>query len=276
MNSPKVKFALNHMACPTLSPQQLVEAAISLGIEAVELRNDVKENSVTDRKVAETVRRLAEENDIEVLSINALYPFNIWNSERAEKAEELAELVRLSGGLGLVCCPLVDADFSANENERRAMLKEALQGLKPILLKNHIKGFIEPLGFPISSLRFKKEATEVIREVDSGNLFGLVHDTFHHCGSGETRMYPEMTGLVHVSGVEDESISFSDMLDGHRLFVGPKDRLGSVDQVRQLIDSGYKGYISFEPFADFLWSQNDPLRPIRESMDYIQSQLASK
>jgi 2-keto-myo-inositol isomerase len=63
------------------------------------------------------------------------------------------------------------------------------------------------------------------------------------------------------------------MLDAHRLFVGPADRLDSVGQVRQLLDTGYQEYISFEPFADDLWHQSDPAAVIKSCMDFVREQL---
>lgn len=40
---------------------------------------------------------MARERGIRILSINALYPFNIWNDERAEQAEQLASLAEAVG-----------------------------------------------------------------------------------------------------------------------------------------------------------------------------------
>jgi 2-keto-myo-inositol isomerase len=273
MNSQKIRFALNHRACPRLDPIALVEAAAELGMAAVELRNDVRDNSVNDIDTARAVGDRAARYGIEVLSINALYPFNVWNDERIALAEHLAAVLSASGGSGLVCCPLVDPAYSAAEAEKTSALETALRGLMPILEKYDLKGFVEPLGFPSSSLRCKQVAVDAIRAVGGEGLFGLVHDTFHHAGAGESVMFPDMTGLVHVSAVVDPGVSFQDMLDAHRVFVGPGDRLDSIGQVRQLLAGGYGGYVSFEPFADELWELEDPLPVIRQSMDYMQRHL---
>lgn len=275
MNDSTIKFALNHMACPALSPLQLIDAAVELGMEAVELRNDVRENSLNDLETARAVALRAGERGIRVLSVNALYPFNMWDAERAEQAERLAELASAAGAEGLVCCPLVSADYRATLEEKNLALRAALEGLQPILEKHRLHGFIEPLGFPISSLRFKRQAVDAIRELGAEDRFGLVHDTFHHTGASETEFFPQMTGLVHISGVEDPDVSFSDMLDAHRVFVGPKDRLDSVGQIRQLRAAGYRGFVSFEPFFDELWEMRDPLQAIYESMQFIRGELAT-
>ena len=47
MNNKNLKFAINHCSCPHLSPKELINLAENLGIPAVELRNDIKENKKT-------------------------------------------------------------------------------------------------------------------------------------------------------------------------------------------------------------------------------------
>lgn len=274
MSNQSVSFALNHMACPTLSPLELISAAKELGMAAVELRNDVKENSVTDVETAKAVKEAADAAGITVLSINALYPFNVWNEERKAQAEQMAATAAAAGAKGLVCCPLVDGDDNRSDEQRAADLRAALTDLKAILGKHGLQGYVEALGFPISTLRFKKEAVDAIADVDGEAIFGLVHDTFHHVGSSDPDLYPQKTGLVHVSSVVDSDITFTDMLDGHREFVMEGDRLDSVAQVKALFDGGYEGYISFEPFFAGLWELENPVTEIRKSMDYMKAALA--
>ncbi|OFC72335.1 TIM barrel protein [Alteromonas confluentis] len=274
MSNQSVSFALNHMACPTLSPLELISAAKELGMAAVELRNDVKENSVTDVETAKAVKEAADAAGITVLSINALYPFNVWNEERKAQAEQMAATAAAAGAKGLVCCPLVDGDDNRSDEQRAADLRTALTDLKGILGKHGLQGYVEALGFPISTLRFKKEAVDAIADVNGEATFGLVHDTFHHVGSSDPDLYPKKTGLVHVSSVIDSEITFTDMLDGHREFVMEGDRLDSVAQVKALFDGGYEGYISFEPFFAGLWELENQVPEIRKSMDYMKAALA--
>ncbi|MDN3557840.1 TIM barrel protein [Halomonas maura] len=274
MSQQPLKFSLNHMACPHLSPRQLVEAAAELGLGAVELRNDVHDNSVTDADQARAIGDRAKELGIEILSINALYPFNIWNAERAAQAENLARLVAACGGRGLVLCPLVDGDYPGSEDDKTAGLKQALTALDGILGQHDLQGFVEPLGFPISTLRTKQAAMTAIRELGLEQRFGLVHDTFHHVGVGEQAFFAANTGLVHISGVEDPAIGFADMLDAHRLLVGPRDRLDNIGQLRQLLADGYGGHVSFEPFAEEVHQLADPLAAVKGSMDYLREHLA--
>ena len=89
-------------------------------------------------------------------------------------------------------------------------------------------------------------------------------------------MFPELTGLIHISGVDDPKVSVGEMRDSHRVLVGPKDRLGNIDQIRALRAAGYGGPLSFEPFAEELRSLRDPARAIGDSMKFIRAQLAAE
>ncbi|PMR68610.1 TIM barrel protein [Halomonas heilongjiangensis] len=273
MAQPTLKFSLNHMVCPRWTPPQLIEVAAVMGVGAVELRNDVGANSILDLDTARAAGQRARELGIEVLSINALYPFNIWSAERAAQAEALAERVAAAGGRGLVLCPLVDANYSASAEEKRAGLEQALLELDAILSRHDLRGFVEPLGFPISSLRTKAEAVAAIEGLGLERRFGLVHDTFHHQGAGETAFFAGQTGLVHISGVEDPAIGFEAMLDPHRLLVGERDRLDNVSQLRRLLADGYDGYVSFEPFAETVHALEDPVAALKQSMAYVRAGL---
>jgi len=61
---------------------------------------------------------------------------------------------------------------------------------------------------------------------------------------------PACLGLVHVSGVEDPALASGALRDGHRVLVGAADRLGNAAQLARLQRAGYRGPVSFEPFAD--------------------------
>lgn len=274
MVSRQVKFGFNHMVSPSLTPDQLVDAAVQAGAVAIELRNDIGANSITDIETARRVGAKAKERGLEVRSVNALYPFNVWNDERARQTESLAKLAAAAGATGLVMCPLNEGKLLEDTPEKAAGLRVALKGIRAILGEHGVKGFVEPLGFPVSSLRFKREALAAIDDVKGADVLSLVHDTFHHRGAGERELFAKRTGLVHISGLEDPSISFADMLDEHRVLVGPKDRLGNVEQLKQLYADGFDGIVSFEPFAKSVHDLANPIAAVRESMAYVREALA--
>jgi len=97
----------------------------------------------------------------------------------------------------------------------------------------------------------------------------------HHRGAGEREFFAARTGLVHISGLEDPTVGFADMLDGHRVLVGPKDRLGNIEQLRQLYADGFDGIVSFEPFAKEVHDLAHPIAAVRTSMAYVREALAA-
>ena len=102
-------------------------------------------------------------------------------------------------------CPLNDGTPVSH-----ADLVAALKAMAPILRERGLVGLVEPLGFPISSMRTKRQAVAAIDEAGGGDVYRLVHDTFHHHLAGETEFFPERTGIVHISGVVDPDVAVED------------------------------------------------------------------
>jgi 2-keto-myo-inositol isomerase len=124
-------------------------------------------------------------------------------------------------------------------------------------------------------VRRKSQAVRAIEEIGDTTTFRLVHDTFHHHLAGEDLFFPELTGLIHISGVEDTALSPNQMRDGHRVLVGAADRLANAAQIRRLLDAGYRGYASYEPFAEEIAAANDIEQRLRDSMGYLQQAVAA-
>jgi len=268
----KLRFALNHMAAPQLGLAEFFSLARSLGISEVEIRNDISGKPILDGTSAPSVKAAATNAGVTIITINALQRFNEWNAAREREAIALADYARDCGAKAIVLVPVNDGS-GRGDGERQKNVETALRGLKPILADRGIAGLVEPLGFIVCSLRRKSEAAAAIDAVGGG--FRLVHDTFHHHLAGEPQMFPALTGLVHISGVDDPKIAVADMRDAHRVLVGPKDRLGNVEQLRALRAAGYQGPFSFEPFAEQLRSLAEPARSIRDSMNFIGTRVVS-
>ena len=128
-------------------------------------------------------------------------------------------------------CPLNSVEDARSENERAADLRAALTGLEPLLEQHRIIGLVEPLGFPESALRTKRAAVDAIDEVGAADRFKLLHDTFHHYLASEREIFPERTGLVHISGVEDRGLDREETRDEHRVLVGAADVMDNVGQI---------------------------------------------
>jgi 2-keto-myo-inositol isomerase len=159
--------------------------------------------------------------------------------------------------------------------ERQAALRVALKALKPMLEDHDLLGMVEPLGFEICALRYKSEAVEGIEAVGGSGRFKLVHDTFHHTLAHGGPIFPEHTGIVHVSGVVDQEVSLSQMRDSHRVLVTPGDRLGNIEQIAALQAAGYAGPISYEAFAPEVHSLPDPEAQLARSFATIRDGLAA-
>ncbi|CAN7392681.1 TIM barrel protein [Rhizobium sp. LjRoot30] len=268
----RLPFALNHMAAPGLPLDRFFALAKALGIDSVEIRNDLDGNAILDGTPAAEVKAAAQAQGLTIISINALQRFNEWNDTRAAEAEALVTYARDCGAKALVLVPVNDGSGQA-EGERQANLRTALKALQPMLAKAGIIGLVEPLGFSICSLSSKREAEEAIRELGFTDTFRLVHDTFHHHLAGEPELFPDLTGLVHISGVSDVAVSVADMRDPHRVLVDASDRLDNCGQIRALRDSGYIGPFSFEPFAPDVHALNDPAVALQASMAFIEAKV---
>lgn len=261
-------FAINHMAAPQCMLGDFFQLAAGLRVPRVEIRNDLAGNAILDGTSAGEVRRLAAENDVTIISINALQKFNRWSAARAAEAEELAAYCADSGAKALVLV----ADNGGHEPDAAKRVADAtasLAGLAPILRRSGIIGLVECLGFETCSLRSKREAVAAIDAVGGRDIFRLTHDTFHHHLAGEADLFPDMTGLIHISGVEDTAVAVRDMRDSHRVLVGPGDRLDNIGQIAALRRGGYSGPLSFEPFAEELRHLADPAAALRQSMNFV-------
>jgi len=267
-----IQFGLNHMIRPALSLDGLFAMAKALGASGVEIRNDIEGKPVLDGTKPDAVRALAGSHGASIISINALQRFNEWNDARAREAGELIAYAAACGAKALVLVPTNDGSGCA-DGERQANLRNALKHLQPMLKQSGIAGLVEPLGFESCSLRFKSEAAAAIKDTPGGEAFKVVHDTFHHHVAGETQFFPEMTGLVHISGVSDQTVSLEDMRDSHRELVDEHDRAGNILQIKALLEGGYRGPFSFEPFASMVHELPDLEGALAASMAFISAKV---
>ena len=274
MSSTSPVFALNHIASPRLRFADFLRLAGELGVQAVEIRNDLGGVEIEDGTPAAEVRSKAEAAGVEILSINALQRFNDWSPEREREAATLAAYARDCGAGALVLCPVNSREDARGAMQRIDDLRRALAALAPILADHGVLGFVEPLGFAESSLRLKRVAVEAIDAVGGSAVFRLVHDTFHHFLAGETELFPGRTGLVHISGVEDRGLQHDAIRDAHRVLVGSGDLMDNVGQVQALLAGGYRGPFSFEPFAESVQTMRDQAGALRASMAFVRQALA--
>ncbi len=268
-----IPFALNHMTVARLSFGQLVELAVKLGCVGIEVRNDLPQ-PLFDGMDAGAAGELVRSAGLRLLAVAEVKRFNDWSEDKAAEALALMTIAKAAGAEAVSLIPRNDNQGMGN-GERQAALRVALKALKPMLEDHGLLGMVEPLGFEICALRYKTEAVEGIEAVGGKGRFKLVHDTFHHTLAHGGPLFPEHTGIVHVSGVVDQEVSLSQMRDAHRVLVTPGDRLGNIDQIAALRAAGFTGPVSYEAFAPETHALADPAAELARSFTTIRNGLAA-
>lgn len=269
-----LSFALNHMTVPRLGYAGFLDLAARLGCVGVEVRNDI-DRPLFDGLPAAEAGAMARDKGLRLVGLSQVYPFNSWSDEVAGKVRRLIGTAVQAGAETISLIPRNDGTGGAN-GERQANLRLALKESHPLLVDADMIALVEPLGFERSSLRSKSELVETLDVLGMADRFRLVHDTFHHTLAEGGPMFPDRTGIVHVSGVTDPSLTIAQMEDEHRVLVDARDRLGNVEQIAALHAAGYRGPISFECFSPDTQALADPFAEIGRSMEFISSRVAAR
>ena len=250
------RIALNRIVYPGVGMEEFFAITAELGLGKVELRNDLPGGKIIDDLTPDQVRKLAAKHQVQILTINALQKFNL-PSNLAKAAQELKGLIELARSIGcraIVLCPNNDTADRRTPEQSLRDTTAALQAFRPQFESSGVLGYVEPLGFPESSLRSVLSASQAIREA-GGSCYRMVFDTFHHYLGPDTaedveqKLDVSLVGLVHASGVEAK-LDKGAMKDGHRVLVTNGDRMGNVAQIARLVARGYAGDVSLEPFSE--------------------------
>lgn len=269
-----IHFALNHMTVARLSFRELVVLSRQLGCVGIEVRNDLPQPLFDGMDPAEA-GAFIRDNGLRLLAVAEVKRFNDWSEDKAAEALALMKTARVAGAEAVSLIPRND-NLGMGNGERQANLRVALKALKPMLEDHGLVGLVEPLGFEICALRYKAEAVEGIEAIGGKGCFKLVHDTFHHTLAHGGPLFPDHTGIVHVSGVVVQEIGIADMRDPHRVLVTAGDRLGNIEQIAALQATGWNGPVSFEAFSPEVHSSADPAAELVRSFDFIRSGLAAR
>lgn len=269
-----MRTALNHMTVPHMPYEAFLDLAARLGCIGVEVRNDIA-RPLFDGMAPEVAGGLARDRGLRLVGLSQVYPFNDWTAEREAEVAALIATAQAAGAETISLIPRNDGTGLGN-GERQANLRIALKGVLPLLRDAGMVALVEPLGFRRSSLRSKPDLVETIDAIGGRDHFRIVHDTFHHALAGGGPLYPERTGIVHISGVTDPGLALREMEDEHRVLVDDSDRLGNVAQIAALLEAGYDGPISYECFSPETHALSDPYTEIKRSFDYISSQLRAR
>lgn len=271
----QISFSINRISAPRIRFAEFCALTQRLGVQAIEIRNDLPGVEMVDGAPAKDIGAIAKAHGLVIRSINALQRFEQFDATRASEARDMIAYAQACGAEALVLCPTNSLRDARLPEQRHADLVHALKSLKPMLDDAGLLGLVEPLGFEECAVRRKSQAVRAIQEIGDKTTFRLVHDTFHHHLAGEGLFFPEYTGLIHISGVEDKALSPNQMRDGHRVLVGTNDRLGNAEQLHTLFKAGYKGFASFEPFAEEIAAATDIEQRLASSMDYLCKAVAA-
>lgn len=236
----------------------------------MELRNDLADKRLCERPFFDgedpkDVGAFARDNGVRILGLSEVYAFNRWSDDIRTKVERLIGAAVASGAESISLIPSNDGRTEPDE-ARLDDLRNALARIMTMLEGTKLIALVEPLGFTTSSLRHKGEAIEAIKAVGGEGRYKLVHDTFHHHLAGEREFFPEWTGIVHISGVIDPSLSTAQMQDEHRILVNQQDRLGNLAQIAVMNAAGYDGAFSYECFAPSVHQSATLERDLQQSL----------
>ncbi|WP_168732980.1 TIM barrel protein [Aliigemmobacter aestuarii] len=258
------------MTAPKLDWLSFLDLAQGLGCVGVEFRNDLSA-PLFGGDDPERVRHEVQARGLRFLALAEVKMFNDWSDAKAAEAEALMKIAVAAGAEAVSLIPRNDG-MATDRAESRKVTETALREILPMLRAHGLKAMVEPLGFAVCSLRYKDVLADAIDAVGGAGTYFMVHDTFHHALAGFGPIFPELTGIVHVSGVRD-AIYLDDMRDPHRVLVDADDVLGNVAQLRALRAAGYAGPVSYEPFAPSVHDLADHGPALRASMDYLGAQV---
>jgi 2-keto-myo-inositol isomerase len=265
-------FALNHMTCPNLGWKDFLALAADLGCVGVEFRNDLSGPLFGGADPA-VVGAVIRKHGLRFLALAEVKMFNDWSDAKAAETEALMKIAVAAGAEAISLIPRNDGVATDRADSRR-VTEVALREILPMLKAHGLKAMVEPLGFEVCSLRYKDVLADVIDAVGGVGTYFMVHDTFHHALAGGGPIFADLTGIVHVSGVKD-SIYVNDMRDPHRVLVDADDLLGNVAQIRALRAAGFKGAISYEPFAPSVHALANAKPVLAASMDFIRAGVSA-
>jgi 2-keto-myo-inositol isomerase len=256
-----IRFALNRACSPDLSLTQFILLAKAAGVDAMEVRNDIPGREFSDGTKAEDLRAILDDAGLHLASINALQRFNDWDRDRENEAVSLSRYAAVLGAPGIVLCPVVDLDDGRTESQLDEMLRHSLRKLRPILLEHGVTGYVEPLGMRGSTMNRQTTAAYAVSDVAGWDAYRICHDAFQFYRCGDTEMFPDRIGLVHISGIDRTDLPPGELTEPDRGLVSKTDRVGNIRQLRALIEGGYTGYVSIEPFNPAV--QQDPDLPAK-------------
>jgi 2-keto-myo-inositol isomerase len=268
-----IRFAINRTCAPQLGLTQFIELAVTVGVSAVEIRNDIEGREFMDGTPAEEVAARLRDAGLKVASVNALQRFNDWSAAREAEARHIVAYAAKLGAPGVVLCPVHNPDHGWNEVDCENNLRFGLKNLRPILIEYGVTGYVEPLGMAGSTMKMQGMAVSAIEDVDGWDAYQLCYDTFQYFRCGDTKLFPERIGLAHMSGIVRNDLSPAELTEPDRGLIDADDRVANISQLKALKTAGYDGFVSMEPFSPSVQQDVALARKLRESLAVVAAGL---
>lgn len=268
-----IRFALNRTCAPQLPLQEFITLAGTVGVQAVEIRNDIEGREFADGTPAADVRARLDAAGLTVASVNALQRFNEWTPARAKEAEAIVAYAAALGAPGVVLCPVHNEDHGWTTAEAEHNLRDGLRNLRPILRDHGVIGYVEPLGMKGSTMKRQDMAVAAVSDIDGWNDYQLCYDTFQFFRCGDTQLFPQHIGLAHMSGIARTDQAPAELVEPDRGLIFLGDRVGNIAQLRALKAAGYQGFVSMEPFSPTVQTDPELAARLRASLEYVSTLL---
>jgi 2-keto-myo-inositol isomerase len=269
-----IAFAMNRTCAPQLSLPEFLRLVKGAGVGAIEIRNDIEGREFMDRTEPSQIVDQLQIAGIKIASVNALQRFNDWSTEREAEAKFLMGYAAKLSAPGVVLCPVHNPDHGWSQTEAEKNLRNGLKHLRPMLLDLGVKGYVEPLGMMGSTMKKQSTAVAAIADINGWDAYELCYDTFQFFRCGDTVLFPERIGLTHISGIGRKDLLPGELTEPDRVLIDEGDRVENLRQIRALKDSGYKGYVSMEPFNPGVQWSPDLTNQLRDSFARVAAALA--
>jgi len=243
-----VKFAFSTLACPRWSIEQVVENAVQMGYDGIELRlldGEIIDPARDAEKVIEAVS-LSRASGIDVCAFDSSCRFNLSDPlARAQNVADLERWIRLARQLQV---PIVrvfggerDANAQQTEEQENAWVVEALRQVAPLAEQAGVTVVLETHDAFSSARRVAR----VLDAVHSSAVAAL-WDSHHPYRVGES-----VDDVINVLGKHIAHVHVKDAFripdsDHWQLVLLGEGEVPVQEQLVRLQQHGYRGYVSVE------------------------------
>jgi fatty-acyl-CoA synthase len=271
-----LKFAFSTLACPQWSLEQVVENAVRLGYDGIELR--LLDGQLIDpvedaAKVEQAVAR-CRESGLDVCALDTSCKFNHPDGEeRARQEAVLRDWIRLAQAVQVPVlrvfggqAPETDPPSTVQEEDDR--VAESLRHMAPLAEKATVTIALETHDAFSSALR----VAQVLKAVDSPAV-GALWDSHHPYRVGESALEVVATLRQRIVHVHIKDARRSDIEGtGWELTLMGEGEVPVREQLELLDKNGYTGYVSVE--WEKMWHPEipEPEIALPQHMQWLKSQ----